>query len=596
MTLPRVTLEDLKAAWLARWPDAINAWSPYIKLSEPTWCYSESDEQKEGLTGSFAMIRLVDHRVVISLRQVAEEGLQDFALQVMAHEIGHHVYCPADLSDNARLLARLRKGLPSKEHLAPFISNLYSDLLINDRLQRSAGLSMATVYEHLLSKQADRLWLLYMRTYELLWRLPNQTLAIGDVDARINSDAQLCTRLLRNYSKDWQGGAGRFAALYLPYLLENEADKAQKQHAIWGDTINAGQGGLPSGLTEVDEEEETGAIHPASDPVLSGVPDGSGDGKAADETGRKTLKQYRSPQEYTEVLKAAGSDVPQKVMIARYYKELAVPHLIKFPSREVSQAVDPNPEGLETWEIDTPIEKIDWLGTLTASSVVIPGMTTRERAYGASPGTSPETIPMDLYLGIDCSGSMSNPAMSLSYPILAATIIALSALRARANVMVALSGEPGRTITTEGFVRDENMVLTTLTDYLGTGTTFGIHRLQDTFSTLPANHRAIHILIITDSDIFSMLSSTVKGVEGWAAARNAAIAGGGGATYVLQYPAYWAQQAAAQKVVNPNEDHMARDGWHVAHVASMNELLVFARQFSEDKYHKNLKVRKANGS
>src|SRR5580693_8263146 len=69
----RVTLEELKAAWLAKWPDAIKAWSPYIKLSEPTWCYSESDEKREGLTGSFAMIRLVDHRVVISLRQIAED-------------------------------------------------------------------------------------------------------------------------------------------------------------------------------------------------------------------------------------------------------------------------------------------------------------------------------------------------------------------------------------------------------------------------------------------------------------------------------------------------------------------------------------------
>ena len=135
------------------------------------------------------MIRLVDHHVVISLRQIEEDKLQDFALQILAHEIGHHVYCPADLTDNARLMARLRKGLPSQGAATRrFISNLYSDLLINDRLQRSAGLSMAAVYQAIRTRtsRCDRLWLLYMRTYELLWRLPSQTLAIGTIDARIN--------------------------------------------------------------------------------------------------------------------------------------------------------------------------------------------------------------------------------------------------------------------------------------------------------------------------------------------------------------------------------------------------------------------------
>ena len=139
------SLAALHDAWLAAWPTALNTWSPYIKLSEPIWCFTQKDEEREGLTGSFAMIRLVDHHVVISLRQVEEEKLQNFAAEILAHEIGHHVYCPADLTDNARLTARLRRGLPSREQYAPFISNLYSDLLINDRLQRSAGLSMAEV-------------------------------------------------------------------------------------------------------------------------------------------------------------------------------------------------------------------------------------------------------------------------------------------------------------------------------------------------------------------------------------------------------------------------------------------------------------------
>jgi hypothetical protein len=583
-------LQALKDMWLGVWPTALSTWSPYIKLCEPTWCFTAKDEEREGLTGSFAMIRLVDHRVVISLRQIQEDNLQDFALQILAHEIGHHVYCPADLTDNARLMARLRKGLPSKEQHAPFIGNLYADLLINDRLQRSAGLSMAAVYQALQNPHLDRLWLLYMRTYELLWRLPNQTLAVGTVDARVNTDAQLCTRLIRNYSRDWVDGAGRFASLYLPYLLEeDDAAKARKQQAAWNDTQNAGQGGLPSGLTEIEEAETTGAVHPANDPDLSGIPaqlPSAPQDKGAGQTGHKSLKEYRGPIEYTELLKAAGSDLPQKVMIARYYKELAIPHLIRFPVREIARAVDPMPEGLDVWDSGAPLENIDWMGTMSVSPVVIPGFTTRERTYGSSPGSSPETVPLDLYLGIDCSGSMGNPSVSLSYPILAATIIALSALKARANVMVALSGEPGKTVTTGGFIRDENTILTTLTDYLGTGTTFGIHRLHPTFSTMPAARRPVHILIITDNDIFMMLNSTVDGRLGWDIAQSAAQSARGGATYVLQLPGYLMNQAGARRTIPPLEQRMERDGWHVSHVDNMAELVVFAKQFSQAKYHR----------
>jgi hypothetical protein len=581
------TQPTLREAWLECWPKALNVWSPYVKLSEPVWCNSAAEEKREGLTGSFAMIRLVDHRVVISLRQIEEGRLENFAIEILAHEIGHHVYCPADLTDNARMIARLQKGLPSKEHHAPMIGNLYADLLINDRLQRSAGLSMSAVYRQLGIENPGRLWLLYMRTYELLWRLPGQTLAKGDVDARINSDAQLSTRLIRNYAKDWVDGAGRFAALYLPYLMEDDGKNAKKRYQPWNDTQDAGKGGLPSGLTSVEEDEESGAIHPALDPDLSGVDAQSGEAapsQESGETGRKSTKDFRGPVEYADVLKAAGAGLPEEIVLARYYKELAVPHLIRFPSREAAQAADPSPDGLDTWDTGGQLENIDWMGTLAASPIVIPGVTTRERMYGSAPGSNPETIPLDLYLGVDCSGSMGNPARALSHPILAAAIIALSALRAGANVMVALSGEPGKTVTTEGFIRDETKILTTLTGYLGTGITFGIHRLQD----IPENRRPVHILIITDSDIFRMLDQQVDSKSGWEVARTAAIAARGGATYVLQLPAYLMAQQRAQRTIPPAEQRMVQDGWHVAHVDSMNQLLVFAREFSQAKYHKSL--------
>lgn len=580
--------DRLQEAWEQAWPGALAVWSRFVQLHGPAWCRTTEEEKQELLSGSFAMIRLVDHSIVISLRQVEELALAGFAKEILAHEIGHHVYCPADLTDNARLLARTRAGLPTKEHAAPQVANLYADLLINDRLQRSAGLDISGVYVELGSQCREQLWTLYMRIYEALWKLPRGTLALGNCTLRLEQDALLGARLIRSYAKHWLGGAGRFAALCLPYLIEDEANAASKGLVIWCDTRDAGRGGLPDGLAEIDPEELSGAIHPAEDPDLSGLDEIPDDGEAdagkgrtpGELSGRKSNKTYRQPFEYREVLKAAGVDLDDRALTARYYRERALPHLVPFPVRQLPRAVDPLPEGLDVWDVGAPLETIDWPGTLLTSPVVVPGVTTRQRLFGDSPGHERQRTPYDLYLGVDCSGSMGDPAHTLSYPVLAGTIIALSALRAGSRVKVVLSGEPGRTLATDDFVRDEATVLRTLASYLGTGYAFGIHRLGDTFTAnRPGSARPVHILIVSDNDIFSMLNQKGSGRIGWDVAAEALKRCGGAGTFVLQIPALMASGRHS-----PEVERLQQEGWNVSLVTTMEELLAFAQQFSRVNY------------
>ncbi len=587
-------LETVRERWLAVWPAALELWSRFVQLHEPRWCFTADDERHEQLAGSFAMIRLVDHSIVISLRQVQEEGLDRFAKEILAHEIGHHVYCPADLTDNARLLVRIRRGLPTKEGLAPMVSNLYSDLLINDRLQRTAELDIAGVYLQLGSATSSRLWTLYMRIYELLWKLPKGQLAKGDCDARLNQDAQLGARLIRSYAKDWLGGAGRFAVLCLPYILEDEEQRLARILATWSDTRCAGRGGFPDGIVEIDDAELSGAIHPAEDPDLSGIDDLAADaakvsGRTPGElSGRKTAKSYRQPFEYADVLKASGVDLDEREITARYYGEMAVPHLVPFPAKRLPRAIDPIPEGLEVWDVGSPLEHIDWLGTFLASPTVVPGVTTRERLIGDSPGTDPQSIPFDLYLGIDCSGSMGDPAHRLSYPVLAGAIVALSALRVGSRVKVVLSGEPGRTISTDGFIRTRKVILRTLASYLGTGYSFGIHRLAETFASDKPPERPVHVLIVSDNDMFNMLDEKGDGRLGWDVAHEALARCGGGGTFVLQLPGITLTEDWRQ----PAQKYLARlrqDGWNVSLVDSQEQLVAFARQFSRLKFERSRK-------
>ena len=577
MTAPQAdNLKEIRQAWLSRWEDALSVWSRFTKLSPPRWCFTEAEERHEKLVDSFAMIRLVDHAVVLSLRQIRERRLEDFPLEVMAHEIGHHVYAPADLRDNARLIARTRAGLPSREALAGLVSNLYTDLLINDRLERGAGLRMAGLYEALKPEGGDRLWQLYMRIYEVLWNLPPGTLVTGTPDAQVKSDAQLGARVMRAYAKDWLDGAGRFAALCLPYLLTEEYERAAAQFAPWLDTQQAGEGGeIPDGLSEIDDEEADGAIHPALDPDLTGL------GEPGDEepgSGGRELRggqkhHYRSPTEYVELMKSVGVDVPEKDLIMRYYRERALRHLIRFPTRDVREAQDPLPEGLDVWEATSPLTDVDWTESLARSPQVIPGVTTFQRLYGTSEGSSPEQLPVDLYLGVDCSGSMLNPAYGLSYPVLAGTIIVLSALRTGARVMACLSGEPGEHAQTGGFVRSEREILKVLTGYLGTGYAFGLLRLKEAFLEKAKPKRPTHILIVTDSDIFYMLKQLK---EGWGIAEEAPKAAGGGATFVLNMRGPEGYQGDVGRL------HSL--GWDIHYVADWKDLVAFARAFSQAKW------------
>lgn len=573
-------LRDLRDQWLAQWPAALAAWSRFTRLSEPRWCFTEKEAQAEGLTQSFAMIRLDDHAVVVNLALVAKLKLAAFAPEILAHEIGHHVYCPADLTDNARLIARLRWGLPTKEHLASLVGNLYADLLINDRLQRGHGLRLAEVYRALGAGDADRLWTLYMRMYEILWSQPRGALAGRVPDDQTEGDAQLGARLVRHYARDWLDGAGKFAALCLPYLLDNPAQEA-RWLARLHDLEQAGRGGFPAGLTEIEDGEREGALHPAYDPALSDLGGEDTVAKAADQAPAGSAAggargQAREPFAYGEILKALGLKLDDHEIAGRYYRERAAPHLIPFPERRSPQSVDPLPEGLEPWDVGSALEEIDWLQSVLVSPAVVPGLTTVRRVWGESPGAEPQREPLDLDLYVDCSGSMPNPQRLTSFLTLAGAIVALSALRVGARVQATLWSGARQFITTAGFVRDEAAVLRILTGYLGGSTAFPIHILRDTFESRRPTDRPAHILVISDDGVTTMFDKDEQNNSGWDIAAMALEKARGGGTLVLNLYQDW------QKY--PDLVRAGQQGWAIFVVRTWEELVTFAREFSRLKY------------
>jgi hypothetical protein len=548
------------AIWQAAWPEALAHWSKFTRLHDPRLCETHVDAADEGLSGSFAMIRLMDKSVVIDLEAVAHIGLDEYAVEILAHEIGHHVLSPSTAADHFRLLARIRRGLPTLEKHAPMIANLYTDLLINDRLQRQAGLRMADIYLRMRAqseqntKEPDPLWALYMGIYESLWQLEKGDLGGPVGDSEAEGDCWLGARLVRVYAQDWMVGAGRFAALVLPYLVKSADGSAMAR--LIADTTQAGEGSEPVGIVDIEADEAEGNIHPSHKP--------SGG-------------QARQPFEYGEILRAAGVTLSDEALAVRYYRERALPHLVRFPARVHARSPEPQLEGLEPWDIGDPLDEVDWLQSVSISPQPIPGVTTVRRLYGEVPGTDSHREPVDLDLYVDSSGSMPNPQQQISYLTLAGAIIALSALKAGASVQATLWSGTHECLSTNGFVRNEEEILTVLTGFFGGGTAFPIHKLRDTYDRRNLRtHRPTHILMISDDGIDTMFAQDERGNNGWNVAAKAMACAGGGGTMALNLwgraKADWMDRAVTEQ------------GWDIYTVTDFEQLVAFARAFSKRTY------------
>ena len=591
--MSRVSPDDatLIAEWEKAWPRATMCWSPFLKLRPPLLCTTTREAVEAGLTGSFAAIRLDNQRITINLEEVRRYGIEGYAVEVLAHEIGHHMLAPGTMTDHVRCLARIRRGLPTLEQHVPLIANLYTDLLVNDRLQRSSGLRMNEVFRALIDSESvpTRLWTLYLRIMEELWDLAPHELGSGETDDRMEGDAWLGARLVRVYGGEWIDGAGRFAALVLPYLAEDT--DALKDATVHGDTVRAGDGSRPSGLAAIDAGELDGAMHPSEDPRITGDPTASAAGlPPGNAPAGPSAGQSRPPFEFAQILRDAGLDLSDLDAAAMYYRELALPHLVPFPRRRTPPVADPLPEGIEPWSLGDPLDDLDWFQSVMISPTVIPGLTTVQRVWGNSEGADPSDEPVDLDIYVDSSGSMPNPTQSLSYPALAGAVICLSALRAGSAVQATLWSGPGEVLTTDGFVRDPDRILRVLIGYFGGSTQFPLGVLRDTYAPSRVLRRRVHLLQISDEGIDTMVADADTPDDlGWSARRAMKRADGGG-TMVLQLwgaldptpgsPPSPYLDSSYQTIRNLRDN----EGWRVYPVSSLEQLLDFARAFSKEHY------------
>lgn len=543
---------DFVTIWESKWNEALKLWSEYVKLSPAKFLFTEMEEQKEGLTTSFAAIRLKDHRVLLSVNKIKSFQLEDFALEILGHEIGHHVYCPGDLVDQAKLVYIASLAMPRLNHLTPMVVNIYEDLFINDHLKRQNHLQMEEVYRK-IGKQNDPFWNFYMRTYELLWALPSGTLTEGKLSDQIQSDAALVSRMIRNFPNDWTKGMFDFASICFPYFFEQNQTSYPIHIQSLLDTLDAGKGMTPPpGITEVDISSE---LFPKE--TITGT------------------KKNLTPAEYSAICKSLGIEADVSEITYGFYKDKSIPYLVPFPELRNPGAKEEILEGNDLWDPGSPLEKINWLESTIKSPVVIPGYTTVEDVYGETISTEIQTNPIDLDLFVDCSGSMPNPQTDLSYLTLAGSIIALSALKTGSAVRVTLWSGKKEFLTTNGFIRNEKEILKVLTGYFGGGTCFPLELLEEEYKVEPKRKK--HILVISDDGIDTIFTQNYPRDPRQIVSQALKNAQGGGSMVLQLY----------QPNQNPVVNELQQNGWDIYPIQNWNDLIQFSKHFVKRNYVRN---------
>ncbi|KQO08813.1 hypothetical protein ASF06_11795 [Agreia sp. Leaf244] len=416
---------------------------------------------------------------------------------------------------------------------------------------------------------SDQLWWVVLRAYETLWSRPAGFLcpaeppprpvvhrepppptvpaatkteeqrlkaveAAAAADARIAAeavwaelvltnpplDATLLAETVRTFADDPVSGALRFGMIMAPYLI---ADKQPHRRST-----SAGAQAAGGCAGQADETAPTAAEleRVLGDPRLREVPEhpavekarqaerASGTGMEADDgstgaAGVDGLGQGYGLADTLALYSAASADD----VVAAWYLTAARRYVrpLTQPSVRPRSLAETIPGALEQWNIDDDISSIDWPASLSHSTTVVPGVTTRLRdVLPDAPPDARESVQLDIY--IDSSGSMTAPRRE-SPGVLAGTILILSALRGGGQARVTSFSAAGEVAGGARFTRDRAELMRDLTFYFGHGTTFPLDLYAARYADARRSRGAgasitrRHVVVLSDDGLQSMFGA-----------------------------------------------------------------------------------------
>lgn len=552
-------------AELVAWQAALDLWN--VQLHPPNMV-------RDSATGTFAWFTFPPS-ISIDLDELGRQGAEHHLVSVFAHEIGHHVLSPSTRIVSFKLMQQMARAIVASDprraipvtRTARHLSNLWSDLLINDRVVRmqrrlhpGTEPDMITLWRTLTAGEpvSNAAWWVLMRAYELLWSLPSNTLCPNDppavpesvredVRARLQVDpAALDVSTVRKDLQDKErahhAAALRVQALQDELLLSQPVQPvadaeylAQAVRTFGADPVGgaltfgmvlvpylvlesmipegealpgggcAEQDGAPATATELAQVLADPRLdEPPIHPAAAAVGAPAPDQAPGQSYGvAQTLALF------------SGSD-PNAVMLA-WYEAQARPWIrpLLQSGRGVAEQGIPGP--LETWELGDDATELDWPATLAVNPVVVPGVTTRRRTQlPDDPVATTEAVSLDLY--IDSSGSMPHPDRGSS-AVLAGMILVLSVLKGGGRVRVTSWSGRGQVAGDSVYTRDRLEIMRQLTTFFGGGTVFPLDLLADRYPPGERDRDELrHLVVLSDDGLMSLFGSGQEEHAGVAAA------------------------------------------------------------------------------
>ncbi|OCB53663.1 hypothetical protein A5722_23470 [Mycobacterium vulneris] len=552
-------------AELVAWQAALDLWN--VQLHPPNMV-------RDSATGTFAWFTFPPS-ISIDLDELGRQGAEHHLVSVFAHEIGHHVLSPSTRIVSFKLMQQMARAIVASDprraipvtRTARHLSNLWSDLLINDRVVRmqrrlhpGTEPDMIALWRTLTAGEpvSNAAWWVLMRAYELLWSLPSNTLCRNDppavpesvredVRARLQVDpAALDVSTVRKDLQDKER-AHRAAALRVQ-ALQDELLLSQPVQPV-ADAEYLAQAVRTFGADPVGGALTFGMVLVPYLVLESMIPEGEAlpGGGCAEQDGAPAtateLAQVLADPRLDEppihpAAAAVGAPVPDQapgqsygvaqtlalfsgsnpnaVMLA-WYEAQARPWIrpLLQSGRGVAEQGIPGP--LETWELGDDATELDWPATLAVNPVVVPGVTTRRRTQlPDDPVATTKAVTLDLY--IDSSGSMPHPDRGSS-AVLAGMILVLSVLKGGGRVRVTSWSGRGQVAGDSVYTRDRLEIMRQLTTFFGGGTVFPLDLLAYRYPPGERDRDELrHLVVLSDDGLMSLFGSGQEEHAGVAAA------------------------------------------------------------------------------
>jgi len=446
------------------------------------------EAREYGMEDEIAALRLGDNTILVNADNLEKKVGKEHYARIIRHEIMHYLACPKGLRNYVRMVGNADIVVKNLR-LAGIIQNLYADICINTQAAREGDRKGMVELYRKLSKgnELSEAWQIYMATYENM--IGCQGMIIPQPKEEIRVKAKKLADIVNDavgQSSKWPSSIREFAKIIEEYLRRDDQKRKEMEKQAQGK-------GQPAPQNAPDVTKGLISNHKAQDyiPYDSKAP--KKDVKKYIEGQLKGLSNDLGPKEFKRVISGLNLNTSHQANIW-LYRELATNYTLFLPQvpNHRSGEFKHSPK---KWGLDDPASRLDYNYSYRRSPIIIPNITAYQWEYLNGESFSSSQDRPDLLIIIDSSGSMPDPGIDISFPVLTAVIAADSAL-AHGNAVAVINFSTY--FESCGFTYQSQDIDDLLVKYQNGGTSIPGEEMVRLTSGKPY---PIHTIIISDAGI-----------------------------------------------------------------------------------------------